>query len=258
LQNNTFSALFIGKNILKLKRVDSTNTYLKDALSKSAPLKEGTVIMAVEQFAGRGQTNNTWISEPGKNLIISILLNPVFLPINEQFNLNKTICLAINDVMVGIIGKAAKIKWPNDIYYNSYKLGGILIENLIQGSQIKHAIIGIGINVNQTEFPPNIKNVTSLKQILHTDYDLQILLNEICGAVEKRYAELRASKSTGLNADYLERLFLMNQNGKFLIDGMVVTGQICGVTDEGYLQVDLTGGVRQFGLKEIEFLHSQQ
>ena len=257
MQNNTFSALFIGKNILKLNRVDSTNTYLKDALSKSAPLKEGTVIMAEEQFAGRGQTNNTWSSEAGKNLTVSILLNPAFLPINEQFNLNKTICLAINDVLNGIIGEAAKIKWPNDIYYNSRKLGGILIENLIQGSQIKHAIIGIGINVNQTEFPSDIKNVTSLKQILHTDYDLQMLLNEICRATEIRYAQLRAGKIEHLNSDYLNKLYLINQQGDFLINGTIKSGLICGVTDEGYLQVELREGVKQFGLKEIEFLHSR-
>lgn len=255
MQNNTFSGLFIGKNVLKLNKVNSTNTYLKDALSKSAPLKEGTVIMAEEQFAGRGQTNNEWISEPGKNLTFSLLLTPHFLAINKQFELNKTICLAINDVITNYIGENAKIKWPNDIYAGSKKIGGILIENILHGSQIKYAIVGIGLNVNQTEFPANIKNVTSLKQILHTDYDLQILLGEICQTIEKRYMQLRSADASKLTLEYLDKLYLHNQRREFLINGIKEWGRICGVSHEGCLIVELGSNLKQFGLKEIEFLH---
>ncbi|MDB5119139.1 MAG: biotin--[acetyl-CoA-carboxylase] ligase [Sphingobacteriales bacterium] len=254
MQNNTFSGLFIGKNVLKLNKVNSTNTYLKDALSKSAPLKEGTVIMAEEQFAGRGQTNNTWVSEPGKNLTFSLLLTPHFLAINKQFDLNKTICLAINDVLTKYIGDMAKIKWPNDVYAGGHKMGGILIENVIQGDQIKYAIIGVGLNVNQTEFPISIKNVTSLKQILHTDYDLQMLLSEICQSIEVRYLQLQSIEASKLTSEYLSQLYLINQRGDFLINGIKESGRIHGVTLEGYLEIELSSGIKKFGLKEIEFI----
>ena len=254
MQNNTFSGLFIGKNVLKLNKVNSTNTYLKDVLSKSAPLKEGTVIMAEEQFAGRGQINNTWVSEPGKNLTFSILLTPHFLPINNQFDLNKTICLAINDVLTRYIRDKAKIKWPNDIYAGSQKLGGILIENILQGNQIKYAIIGIGLNVNQVDFPSTIINVTSLKQILHTDYDLQILLDEICQAIEVRYLQLQSIHASELASDYLSKLYLLNSWGEFRINGIKQSGRIYGVSPEGYLKIELSSGFKEFGLKEIEFI----
>ncbi|MHB1178435.1 MAG: biotin--[acetyl-CoA-carboxylase] ligase, partial [Daejeonella sp.] len=116
MQNNTFSGLFVGQNLIKLKEVSSTNSFLKDALSKSTPLLEGTVIMADKQFAGRGQTNNVWMSEPGQNLTFSILLNPSFLQIDKQFELNKAISLALNDVLRNYTGDQALIKWPNDAY----------------------------------------------------------------------------------------------------------------------------------------------
>ena len=254
MQNNTFSGLFIGKNVLKLDKVDSTNTYLKDALSKSAPLKEGTVIMAEEQFAGRGQATNSWSSEPGKNLTFSLLLTPHFLAINKQFDLNKMICLAINDVLVSYIGDTAKIKWPNDIYAGNDKIGGILIENIIQGKQLKYAIIGVGLNVNQIKFPENIKNVTSLKQILHADYDLQMLLAEICQAVETRYMQLQSGDTSGLSSKYLSKLYWLNEWKYFVINGIKDSGRICGVSSEGHLQVELGSGIKEFGLKEIEFM----
>ena len=79
MQNNTFSGLFVGHNLITLNEVDSTNTFLKDAVSKSTPLLDGTVIMAEKQFAGRGQAENSWQTEPGKNLTFSILLKPAFL-----------------------------------------------------------------------------------------------------------------------------------------------------------------------------------
>jgi BirA family biotin operon repressor/biotin-[acetyl-CoA-carboxylase] ligase len=141
LQNNTFSGLFIGRNLITLKEVDSTNTFLKDALSKSTPLLDGSVIMADRQLAGRGQSGNSWISEAGKNLTFSVLLNPVFLAIERQFDLNMAVSLALNDFFNKYKIQAATIKWPNDSYINNKKVAGILIENILQGNKIKHEAI---------------------------------------------------------------------------------------------------------------------
>ena len=109
--------------------------------------------MAENQFAGRGQMQNGWFTEAGKNLTFSLLLNPEFLDLNDQFDLNRAVSLGVYDTLVPLLGEQLKIKWPNDNYYADYKIGGILIENLVQATQIRHAIIGIGLNVNQEVFP---------------------------------------------------------------------------------------------------------
>ena len=129
MQNSIFSTLFIGQNLVKLSEVNSTNTYLKELVSKSEPLIEGTVIMADHQFAGRGQKDNIWYSQAGKNLTFSIYLKPSSLAVSKQFILNMVICLGIVDALKPILGNDSKIKWPNDIYFKNNKLGGILIEN---------------------------------------------------------------------------------------------------------------------------------
>ncbi|HEY0669202.1 MAG TPA: biotin--[acetyl-CoA-carboxylase] ligase [Sphingobacteriaceae bacterium] len=253
MQNNTFSQLFVGQNLITLDSVDSTNSWLKNLLSNSEPLPEGTVILAEDQFAGRGQKTNTWASEPGKNLTFSILLKPTFLSPDRQFDLNKAVSLAINDVLFKYFSKKATIKWPNDSFIDNAKIAGLLIENIIRGEKIKYAIIGLGLNVNQINFPEELTNVTSFAKILHKDYDLNILLGEICSAVEARYLQLKAGKTDKLNSDYLNRLYLYNKTGSFIVNGISHKGRICGISAEGYLQVEMEDKIRQFGLKEIKF-----
>ena len=126
--------------------------------------------MAVEQYAGRGQVGTQWESEKGKNLTASILLYPSFISPTNQFNLSIAVSLGIRDALHNILKQEVWIKWPNDIYVNNKKIGGILIENILQGSTWKYAIIGIGINVNQTAFSTDAKNPTSIREILHESY----------------------------------------------------------------------------------------
>lgn len=255
MQNNTFSGLFVGQNLITLKEVASTNTFLKDALSKSTPLLEGTVIMAEKQFAGRGQTDNIWLSEERMNLTFSVLLNPAFLRVDEQFKLNKALSVALNDVLVKYAGKDALIKWPNDLYIDNKKVGGILIENIVTGSKIRHAIVGIGLNVNQTNFPISLKNVTSLKQRLHRDYDLFVLLGEICSAIEARYLQLKAGHHEKITLDYLDKLYLLNQWASFRTADGVLNGKITGASSSGQLQVETSEGTKFFNNKEVEFIN---
>lgn len=255
MQNNTFSGLFIGRNLITLKEVDSTNTFLKNALSKSTPLFDGTVIMAESQLAGRGQSGNSWLSEAGKNLTFSILLNPNFLAIDRQFDLNMAISLAMNDFLNKYTAGGAFIKWPNDCYIGNKKIGGILIENIVHGNTIKHAIIGIGLNVNQENFPVGLKNVTSLKQALHQDYNLVHLLGEICSTIEARYLQLKAGNADKLRDEYLSQLYLKDEWALFKFDKQIQSGKIRGITDIGQLIFETTEGLRYFNNKEIEFIN---
>lgn len=254
LQNNIFSGLFIGRNLITLKEVDSTNTFLKEALTKSKPLLDGTVIMADKQFAGRGQSGNSWISEAGKNLTFSVLLNPVFLSVDRQFDLNMAISLALDDFLNKYKCGAAFIKWPNDSFIGSKKVAGILIENILHGNKIKHAIIGIGINVNQDNFPSDLSNVTSLKQALHQDYNLIQLLGEICSIIEARYLQLKAGKSDHLRNEYIDRLFLKDEWAMFSFDNQLQRAKIIDITALGQLVVETTQGKRIFNNREIGFI----
>jgi len=129
LQNNIFSGLFVGQNLTVLKETGSTNNYLKDLLSNSKPVNEGTVIMAESQTAGRGQQQNRWHSEPFKNLTFSLLLQPKFLSLQQQFELTRAVSLGVITALQQATGANIQVKWPNDIYYGDKKLGGILIEN---------------------------------------------------------------------------------------------------------------------------------
>ncbi|MDP3467104.1 MAG: biotin--[acetyl-CoA-carboxylase] ligase [Daejeonella sp.] len=255
MQNNTFSGLFIGRNLITLKEVDSTNTFLKDALSKSKPFLDGTVIMADRQYSGRGQASNSWLSEAGKNLTFSVLLNPGFLPIERQFDLNMAISLALNDFLNKYTSGAASIKWPNDSYVGKKKIGGILIENIVHGNTIKHAIIGIGLNVNQENFPADLMNVTSLKQALHQDYNLMDLLGEICSIIESRYLQLKAGKTVKLRDEYLSQLYLKDTWALFRFDNEIQNGKIQGLSSIGQLILETANGLRYFNNKEIEFIN---
>ena len=254
MQNNIFLGLFVGHNIVTLNEVDSTNTYIKQALSKSKPFAEGTVIMAVDQSAGRGQTHNSWVSQAGKNLTCSILLKPLFLDVNKQFQLNQAMSLALNDVLLRHFGDSAKIKWPNDSYIGENKVAGMLIENIVQGNQLKYSIIGIGLNVNQTDFPASLTHVSSFKKMLHIDYDLQSILVEICAAVEARYMQLKAGKFKLLHSEYLKQLYQVNEWKSYKFEGIIQRGKISGVSNQGYLQVETDRGLREFGNKEIHFI----
>ncbi|MFD2144160.1 biotin--[acetyl-CoA-carboxylase] ligase [Mucilaginibacter antarcticus] len=255
MQNNIFSGLFVGQNLLTLKEVDSTNNFLKTLLSNSKPVPEGTVIMAESQFAGRGQQNNQWHAEPGKNLTFSVLLKPSFLSISAQFDLTRAISLSVYDALCPLLGDGLKIKWPNDIYYGDKKLGGMLIENILQGSQIKSAIVGIGINVNQDNFPPDAGKATSIKQILHKDYQLRDILAEICNNIEAHYLSLKAGKLNLVRETYLNRLYWYNQQKRFRANGTEFEGTISGVKDNGLLVVSHNNTESTFNLKEIEFLN---
>lgn len=213
--------------------------------------------MADKQFAGRGQSSNTWVSEEGKNLTFSVLLNPRFLSVEKQFGLNKAISLGLIDALTKYLGAVVFVKWPNDIFVEHAKIAGVLIENMVQGSTIRHSIVGIGLNVNQESFPSSLKNVTSFRRILHKDYDLSLLLADLCQSIEARYLQLRSGRLSELDADYLKHLYLRDVPAAFRIGNELLEGRIIGISENGQLMVQTQDGMRFFGNKEIEFIDQQ-
>lgn len=253
LQSNTFSSFLNGQKFITLKSISSTNDYFKVELSKSTPFSEGTVIMAEEQFGGRGQSGNIWLSEPGKNLTFSILLKPSFLSPIQQFNINIAICVAIYEALYPLFGEELLIKWPNDIYVGDRKLGGVLIENILQGNEWKESIVGVGINVNQEDFS-GLKNACSIKELLHREYILTDLLYELCKSIEKNYFQLKNEGISDLQRVYKKVLYGLNKVRGFNLEGVFVEGKIIDVADDGQLIIDFNGHYASFSFKEIEFL----
>ncbi len=161
-----------------LSECDSTNTRLKQLLATGeAP----DYIYAGYQTAGRGQTGNGWESERGKNLTCSILLPPE----KNLYFLN----IAAGVALLRVIGDDFTIKWPNDIYWGDKKAAGILVENAIIGSEVRYAIAGIGLNVNQTEFRSDAPNPISLRQIRGREYDIHELMRQLLEAMHAVLAE---------------------------------------------------------------------
>lgn len=254
MQNNTISGLFIGQNLISLKSVDSTNNYLKNQLAKSKPLPEGTVILAEEQFAGRGQFDNKWLSQPGKNLTFSILLHPVFLAPFKQFLLNIAVSLAINDTITSFIGSGCKIKWPNDLYFKDKKIGGVLIENILQGNMWKYSIVGIGINVNQIQFDDRINNITSLAAIIGKELVLDTLLSALFSSINARYNQLKGHNSKNLFEEYKKHLYRFESLHTYESNGIPFEGRITNIQQEGQIEITVGEEVKTFSLKEVKYL----
>lgn len=224
-------------------------------LSNSEPLPEGTVIMAENQYQGRGQQGNTWHAEPGKNLTFSLLLYPGFLPPEDQFSLNMVCSTAVHRALKKLTGEGLRIKWPNDIYFRHRKIGGMLIENILSGSSIKASIIGIGINVNQEHFEPALEQrAASLFQILHEHVNLVSLLAEICSQTEAAYLKFREGRYPELREEYLEILYLYREWAAYRQNGENFSGKITGISPQGKLMMETGAGLREYNFKEIEFI----
>lgn len=227
--------------------------------------------MAEAQHGGRGQGQNSWHSEPGKNLTFSIILNCSFLPPSGQFYLSMAISLGIIEGLAAHLEAAGsyrkpagfqksplppeafRIKWPNDIYAGKNKLGGILIENILAGPLLKTSVAGIGINVNQEHFP-GLGRATSLKRETSRELSRKALLQSLCSSIEARYLQLKGGARDTLKSDYLTRLLAYNQQQLFTTGPEQFEGTITGVTPEGRLLVTTAGRVRSFDKKEIQFI----
>ena len=224
-------------------------------VSNSEPLPEGTVIMAENQYAGRGQVNSRWEAEPGKNLTFSILLRPSFLSITSQFSLNMAVSLGIHKALKNLTGEGLSIKWPNDIYFKDRKTGGILIENIISAGHIKACIVGIGINVNQEVFDPALEGrAGSLYQILQNNVNLISLLTQICSQIEAEYLKLKGGKHFNLRQDYINALYRYKQKASYRQNGEIFEGSIVDVSETGFLILETEAGLTSYNFKEIEFV----
>ncbi|MGV8091435.1 MAG: biotin--[acetyl-CoA-carboxylase] ligase [Mangrovibacterium sp.] len=243
----------IGHTIISIKRTASTNNYAINQVAVNE-VEEGTVFLAYEQTAGRGQANNQWESEAGSNLTFSILLRPAFLEIQKQFMLSKVVCLGLVNFLCRYI-ENVKIKWPNDIYVGDRKICGILIENAVISGVISQSVVGIGLNINQTVFRSPAPNPVSLKMITGKDYDLNVLIKELLNEIDRFYLKLRDGRYAELDQAFHEKLYRLNEWHHFRDESHEYTGMIIGVNPIGQLRIqEQNGSTYEYHFKEVEYL----
>jgi len=245
------NTLFLGKQLVFVPECHSTNT-LALQLSQNTSTLEGAVIITNNQTAGRGQRGNSWEAAPGMNLTFSVVLRPGFLAPKDQFYLNIITSLAVRDYLIGKTNEPVVIKWPNDILVQKKKICGILIENQIQGSSLVSAVVGIGLNVNQTNFQKD--TATSLKLVTNTEASLESALHELLHFLETRYLQLRQQNTSALREEYLSNLYCRNEQHEFSSGDTTFMGTIQGIDETGRLVVDTVQGLKYFGIKEIIFV----
>ena len=240
----------------KVKEITSTNDYLAH-LCKESKAKEFYTVIAESQTKGKGQRGNSWESEAGKNLTFSTVLYPTALEANKQFCLSMLAALACYEALDNYID-GFSIKWPNDIYWKDKKIGGILIENELEGKYIVQTIIGIGLNINQEAFYSDAPNPVSLKQILGVEVKLQEVLMKVVHGIIGGYRQLETNFDVTLQAiSTLYRKHLYRREGLFPYRDAQgdFLAEYQNVELDGHLILkDEQGTLRRYAFKEVNFI----
>lgn len=245
-------------NLITFSTLPSTNRYL-ESLDLSG-VEEFTVVWAQEQTAGVGQRGNRWESQRDANLTFSVVLHPTFLPVADQYMLTKVLSLALVDWVAATLDKVTglpsiSIKWPNDIYIGLRKVCGILVSHRVRGGQLSDTICGIGININQRQFPSWLPNPTSMALALGGDLPLRPSLEGIVDCMATRYRQLHDGQRSLLDDEYEANLLRRNEWADYIVRGQRMRAKIVGVTRLGHLQLELDDGTSaEVELKELQFL----
>jgi BirA family biotin operon repressor/biotin-[acetyl-CoA-carboxylase] ligase len=246
------NTVFLGKDVIYLTDCHSTNDEALERLRRRE-IAEGSIIITDNQTKGRGQRGNLWHSEPGMNITFSLLLQPNFLVPSEQFYLNMIISLSVVEVL-SEYSSDFKIKWPNDILHQTDgKLGGILIENIINQKGIEYSVVGLGLNINQILFDLP-REVTSLKLLTGQDFERWEIFRLLVAKIEKRYIALKKGDQKKIKSDYLSHLYGFEEWFPF-DDGEFFEGKIIGIDENGKIGIEKrNGNVCFYGMKEVIFL----
>ncbi len=224
----------IGDLFISLDSVESTNNYAM-AQVHAGMTNHGATYFTSHQTAGKGQRGKSWNTKAGESLAISIVIVPEPLLLSDLFLLSAAFTLGCYDLVNHNTTAGCSIKWPNDIYINDRKAGGVLIENLIHGYEWQYAIAGFGLNVNQTQFPGTLPNPVSLKQAEGKDYDIPSLAKSFCKFIEARLIQLKNRGDDRILAEYNAVLYKRNAVVKLRHRNIVFETMIKGVTRQGSL-----------------------
>jgi BirA family biotin operon repressor/biotin-[acetyl-CoA-carboxylase] ligase len=256
---------------IELQSVDSTNNYALEQVHAGLT-QHGQAFFAHEQSAGKGQRGHVWTAEKDANITISVVVKPTPLQLAQQFQLSACTALALREFFSRYAGEDTSIKWPNDLYWQDRKAGGILIESVVRslesgvgsresigrrslgvgGGEWEWSVIGIGININQTSFD-GLPNPVSLKQITGLHFDTVALAKELCVTLDKYFRQLIGGDFTGIYHQYLSHLYKKNKTVRLKKENRIFEAVIKSVSPTGQLVV-LHAIEEEFNFGEIEWV----
>ena len=237
-------------NILDM--VDSTNNYAMGCIH-AGTARHGMLWFTNHQTAGKGQRGKTWVMEKGKNIAMSLVLEPGRVGFRAPFHLSAAVALACFEFLNAHAGNETKIKWPNDLFWRDRKAGGILIENVFNGKTWKWAIIGIGININQTNFDEFPIPPVSLKAITGKNFNTINLAKELYALLIKKLSDWETSEAVKILEQYNEHLYKRNKKVTLKKDGIKFETVIKEVTTQGCL-ITVDAIERKFDFGEVEWV----
>ncbi|MFT5725523.1 MAG: BirA family biotin operon repressor/biotin-[acetyl-CoA-carboxylase] ligase [Bacteroidia bacterium] len=240
--------MFVGQSVIFVQEINSTNEYLK-FFSKKKELVEGTVVVTSFQTKGKGQHANEWQSEARQNALFSVLLKPNHLTGTSINAMSFLTGLAVRATIQKYLPNSdVKVKWPNDVFVNNKKIAGILIENRVH--RRIESVIGIGLNLNQTEFV-DLPNATSVKLQSGEQVSVDQVISDCLGFVEKYY--LLSKRSDGvkqLMELYVSQLYKLNESVFVDSEPFIITG----VDINGSLELSNTRTNKSVAHKEAEII----
>ena len=239
--------------LIHLESVGSTNLHAS-ALLSGKEISGPTVIMADFQETGMGQGGNSWESVSGKNLLFSLVVFPEKFKAKKQFYISKITAIAAREFLSKHI-RQVKIKWPNDILVKNLKIAGILIENTLKADLLSAAVIGVGININQSEFSVP---ATSLLNETGKEFSRNELLDEFLGIFDYWYEILAGGDFGQIDLEYYRFFHGFQEWCKYSWGGVVFEGFVEGVEPDGYLVIKARDGkILKFGFREVDFILDQ-
>ncbi|MGY5848843.1 biotin--[acetyl-CoA-carboxylase] ligase [Salegentibacter sp. F14] len=241
--------------IIKVNAINSTNDFARKLYRGKSDF-EPSCVLARNQTSGRGQRGSGWMASPGQNLTFSILYPKIKVEVDRQFLLSAVVSVAIVRALEKFNIPNLKVKWPNDIMSGNFKVGGILIENILKNNQMSASIIGVGLNVNQVDFP-DLPQAASLKTLTGRNHDLEEVLDGVLRTVEKDLNSIFSRNQSMILEEYAERMFRKDLVSTFQYpDKSYLTGIIRGVTTAGRLNVEIENSVfKTFDLKELKLMY---
>lgn len=238
------------QKILTYTTLPSTNSEAARMILKGQ-VSHPIYLVTDYQESGKGQGDNSWQSDAGKNLLLSWIVFPAFLSVHRQFQLSKAVSLAICDLL-RFHNIEYKIKWPNDILCRKMKIGGILIENSVLGSTLQYSIIGIGLNVNQTNFPEFPYQATSMYNTSGKKYAISEIRDQLITNLEYRYSQLKDGQYHKTDSAYLNSLFCLNEECIFTAGNENFKAIIRGVNEIGELILEKNNKALCYGYHSIK------
>lgn len=241
--------------IIKVNAINTTNDFARNLYAGKSDFKPSCV-WALNQTHGRGQRGAGWEANPGQNLTFSILYPKIQVEVDRQFLLSAAVSVAVVKALENFNIPNLKVKWPNDIMSGNFKIGGILIENILKNNEMSASVIGIGLNVNQVEFP-DLPQAASLKMLTGISYNLEEVLAGLLDSVKGSLDSISIHNQSKVLEEYAEKMFRKDVVSTFQYpDNSYLTGIIRGVTTTGRLNVEIENSVfKTFDLKELKLMY---